>query len=195
MPTLMISRASMDLPGGPHPLHNVAPAKRASRARAGIHRQCRQRWNKALVGCPVLRKKRRWLWVPACAGTTSRNEDSRYFFAARSTKVLPPFILCANGASLIWMTTASASTPRFFTSASVMSRIMQAFWSSLLPAAMLMVISGIFVTPFAFATRHEHDPHSERAAHLAPTSSSAKADDPVFRAVSVQLWRRSDEHT
>src|SRR6185437_14841359 len=42
-----------------------------------------------------------------------------YFFAAaaRSTKVLPPFILWASGASLIWITTASASTPRFFTSA------------------------------------------------------------------------------
>src|SRR5882724_9114890 len=71
--------------------------------------------------------------------------DSRYFFcaAARSTKVLPPFILWASGASLIWITTASASTPRFFTSACVMSRIMPAFCSSVRPAAMLMVISGI----------------------------------------------------
>src|SRR5665213_2775824 len=78
------------------------------------------------------------------AGTTD-GETARYFFAAaaRSTKVLPPFILCASGASLIWITTASASTPRFFTSACVMSRIMPAFWSSVRPAAMLMVISGI----------------------------------------------------
>src|SRR3954466_347 len=41
------------------------------------------------------------------------------------------------------MTTASASTPRFFTSAWVMSRIMPAFCSSVRPAAMLTVISGI----------------------------------------------------
>src|SRR6185369_10848901 len=74
-----------------------------------------------------------------------RDDELRYFFAAaRSTKVLPPFILCDNGASLIWMTTASASTPRFFTSACVMSRIMPAFCSSVRPAAMLTVISGIF---------------------------------------------------
>src|ERR1700730_11635665 len=69
-----------------------------------------------------------------------------YFFiaAARSTKVLPPFILWDSGASLIWITTASASTPRFVTSAWVMSRIMPAFCSSVRPAAMLTVISGIF---------------------------------------------------
>src|SRR5438477_5758852 len=73
------------------------------------------------------------------------DDDGGYFFAAaaRSTKVLPPFILWANGASLIWITTASASTPRFFTSAWVMSRIMPAFCSSVRPAAMLTVISGI----------------------------------------------------
>src|ERR1700733_13743141 len=84
---------------------------------------------------------RRGVWVPAFAGTTS------YFFiaAARSTKVLPPFILWDSGASLIWITTASASTPRFFTSAWVMSRIMPAFCSSVRPAAMLTVISGILV--------------------------------------------------
>src|SRR5262245_48026574 len=79
-----------------------------------------------------------WLWVPAFAGTTDH-----FFAAARSTKVLPPFILWASGASLIWITTASASTPRFFTSACVMSRIMPIFCSSVRPAAMLTVISGI----------------------------------------------------
>src|SRR5262249_48659814 len=68
--------------------------------------------------------------------------------AKRSTKVLPPFILWVSGASLIWITTASASTPRFFTSACVMSRIMPAFCSSVRPAAMLMVISGILASPF-----------------------------------------------
>jgi hypothetical protein len=79
-------------------------------------------------------------------------ERPRYFFAAaaRSTNVLPPFILWASGASLIWITTASASTPRFLTSACVMSRIMPAFCSSVRPAAMLTVISGIVVSPFLF---------------------------------------------
>src|SRR5579863_9752209 len=80
-----------------------------------------------------------------------------YFFAAaaRSTKVLPPFILWISGASLIWITTLSASTPRFFTSAWVMSRIMPTFCSSVRPAAMLMVISGIsFSFCFLFATVH-----------------------------------------
>src|SRR5881227_1185994 len=84
------------------------------------------------------------------------SRDGRYYFfaaAARSTKVLPPFILCANGASLIWMTTASASTPRFFTSACVMSRIMPAFCSSVRPAAMLTVISGILVSLLLFVSR------------------------------------------
>src|SRR5262249_46575075 len=82
-------------------------------------------------------------------GPCVRRDDSwllrySYFFAAaRSTKVLPPFILWASGASLLWITTASASTPRFFTSAWVMSRIMPAFCSSVRPAAMLTVISGI----------------------------------------------------
>src|ERR1019366_6137169 len=78
-----------------------------------------------------------------------RDDDERYFFAAaaRSAKVLPPFILCASGASLIWITTASASTPRLVTSALVMSRIMPAFCSSVRPAAMLMVIWGIVVSP------------------------------------------------
>src|SRR4051812_33208160 len=88
-----------------------------------------------------------------------------YFFAAaaRSTKVLPPFILWASGASLIWITTASASTPRFFTSACVMSRIMPAFCSSVRPAAMLTVISGIFSLPLLLllCVRHELDPHPE----------------------------------
>src|SRR5262245_36594985 len=83
-----------------------------------------------------------WLWVPAFAGTTDH-----FFAAARSTKVLPPFILWASGASLIWITTASASTPRFFTSAWVMSRIMPAFCSSVRPAAMLTVILGISTLP------------------------------------------------
>src|SRR6202790_123675 len=95
-------------------------------------------------GRRLLNDQRWWLWVPAFAGTTV--ERLRYFFcaAARSTKVLPPFILWVSGASLIWITTASASTPRFFTSACVMSRIMPAFCSSVRPAAMLSVISGIF---------------------------------------------------
>src|SRR3974390_8235 len=75
-----------------------------------------------------------------------RNDAARHFFAAaaRSTKVLPPFILWISGASLIWITTLSASTPRFFTSAWVISRIMPTFCSSVRPAAMLIVISGIF---------------------------------------------------
>src|SRR4051795_4258785 len=123
------------------------------------------------------------------------SRDGRYYFfaaAARSTKVLPPFILCANGASLIWMTTASASTPRFFTSACVISRIMPAFCSSVRPAAMLTVISGISSSPFALAHCHKHDPHPNthtRAAPFAPMSPSAKADDPVSRAGLCQLWR------
>src|SRR5437868_13075533 len=71
------------------------------------------------------------------------SDDSYFCIALRSTKVLPPFILWASGASLIWITTASASTPRFFTSAWVMSRIIPAFCSSVRPAAMLTVISGI----------------------------------------------------
>src|SRR5947209_15050951 len=75
-----------------------------------------------------------------------------YFcIALRSTKVLPPFILWASGASLIWITTASASTPRFFTSACVMSRIIPAFCSSVRPAAMLTVISGIVCSLFVFS--------------------------------------------
>src|SRR5216117_273949 len=76
-----------------------------------------------------------------------RWRESYFFAAARSTNVLPPFILWASGASLIWITTASASTPRFFTSACVMSRIMPAFCSSVRPAAMLTVISGIIASP------------------------------------------------
>src|SRR3984893_12956497 len=82
----------------------------------------------------------------------SQGRQCDYFFAAaaRSTNVLPPFILWVSGASLIWITTASASTPRFFTSACVMSRIMPAFCSSVRPAAMLTVISGILVTPFSY---------------------------------------------
>src|SRR5216683_1335985 len=95
--------------------------------------------------------------APGVMGPRMRGDDpgQRYLLCAalRSTKVLPPFILWASGASLIWMTTASASTPRFFTSACVMSRIMPAFCSSVRPAAMLMVISGIFChSLFAFAT-------------------------------------------
>src|SRR5262249_28249044 len=82
--------------------------------------------------------------ILALARSARRHDDAtRHFFAARSTKVLPPFILWVNGASLIWITTASASTPRFFTSACVMSRIMPIFCSSVRPAAMLTVISGI----------------------------------------------------
>src|SRR5271167_3291974 len=85
-----------------------------------------------------------------------------YFFiaAARATKVLPPFILWDSGASLIWITTASASTPRFFTSACVMSRIMPAFCSSVRPAAMLTVISGIQTLPLLLLRRcRECGPH------------------------------------
>src|ERR1700694_3831897 len=125
---------------------------------------------------------------------TTSGEDYLLCIALRSTKVLPPFILCASGASLIWMTTASASTPRFFTSACVMSRIMPAFCSSVRPAAMLTVISGILITPFSC---YKHDLaeaisslcRQTQTLHPAPTSSSAKADDPVFRAATVQLWR------
>src|SRR5262245_54091847 len=96
---------------------------------------------------------------PALRATFShkgRRNRSSYFFAAaaRSTKVLPPFILWASGASLIWITTASASTPRFFTSAWVMSRIMPAFCSSVRPAAMLTVISGIILSSLFFF-RHD----------------------------------------
>src|ERR1700749_946542 len=94
---------------------------------------------------------------------TPRNDVASrllYFFAAaaRSTKVLPPFILWASGASLIWITTASASTPRFLTSAWVMSRIMPAFCSSVRPAAMLTVISGIVFSPFVVLSL-AHLPH------------------------------------
>src|SRR5687767_13774627 len=86
---------------------------------------------------------------PPIAPSPTRGEGREpYFFAAaaaaRSTNVLPPFILWASGDSFIWITTASASTPRFLTSAWVMSRIMPAFCSSVRPAAMLTVISGIF---------------------------------------------------
>src|SRR4051794_27193762 len=90
---------------------------------------------------------------PACAGDDNYDCRCYFFAAARSTKVLPPFILCDNGASLIWMTTASASTPRFLTSAWVMSLIMPAFCSSVRPAAMLTVISGIFISLFVLAAR------------------------------------------
>src|SRR4051812_48802620 len=83
---------------------------------------------------------------PACAGDDNYDCRCYFFAAARSTKVLPPFILCDSGASLIWMTTASASTPRFFTRAWVMSRIMPAFCSSVRPSAMLTVISGIVLS-------------------------------------------------
>src|SRR5262245_41725725 len=85
-------------------------------------------------------------------GPGLRRGDSYLFCAAlRSTKVLPPFILWASGASLIWITTASASTPRLLTSALVISRIIPAFCSSVRPAAMLMVISGIFILLVVFS--------------------------------------------
>src|SRR6185503_12819709 len=93
------------------------------------------------------------------------DDDGGYFFAAaaaaRSTNVLPPFILWASGASLIWITTASASTPRFLTSAWVISRIMPAFCSSVRPAAMLTVISGIFSLPLLLLrfVCHKLSPH------------------------------------
>jgi hypothetical protein len=62
---------------------------------------------------------------------------------------------------------------------------------------MLTVISGILVTPFALATSllprtltfAERSRYKAQPLHLAPMSSSAKADDPVFRAASVQFWR------
>src|SRR6266851_9553606 len=102
--------------------------------------------------------------APGVMGPRMRGDDpgQRYLLCAalRSTKVLPPFILWASGASLIWMTTASASTPRFFTSACVMSRIMPAFCSSVRPAAMLTVISGIVVAPFSLATSQPLRPRS-----------------------------------
>src|SRR5436309_12576305 len=88
-------------------------------------------------------------------GPRFRGDDNGAYFciALRSTKVLPPFILWASGASLIWITTASASTPRFFTSAWVMSRIIPAFCSSVRPAAMLTVISGIGCSLLLFVSR------------------------------------------
>jgi hypothetical protein len=51
---------------------------------------------------------------------------------------------------------------------------------------MLTVISGIFVTPFALATCHDTI-LVRRSRHLAQMSSSAKADDPVFRAGHVHV--------
>jgi hypothetical protein len=60
---------------------------------------------------------------------------------------------------------------------------------------MLTVISGIVVTTFGFATKTLTPAEGlfhldERIAlQLAPLSSSAKADDPVFRADHVQRWR------
>src|SRR3984885_11464542 len=103
---------------------------------------------------PTLMTSRASMEFPSSLSRKGRGKNNwRHFLAAaaRSTKVLPPFILCASGASLIWITTASASTPRFFTSACVMSRIIPAFCSSVRPAAMLTVISGIFGSPFALA--------------------------------------------
>jgi hypothetical protein len=51
---------------------------------------------------------------------------------------------------------------------------------------MLTVISGIFGHSF-FLTANTASRHDAHAPHLALSSSSAKADDPVFRAASVQL--------
>src|SRR3954462_12711362 len=113
-------------------------------------------------------------------------EALRYFCAAlRSTKVLPPFILLVSGASLIWITTASASTPRFFTSAWVISRIMPAFCSSVRPSAMLTVISGIFLSlgaghrPLTGAIKQEVDVrdkpgHGDVSEWLAPAHVMAR---------------------
>jgi hypothetical protein len=56
---------------------------------------------------------------------------------------------------------------------------------------MLTVISGIFVTPFFLtantpsAEGSSTSRHQAHALHLALSSSSAKADDPVFRNASV----------
>src|SRR6185369_8011237 len=103
--------------------------------------------------------------------------------AARSTNVLPPFILWASGASLIWITTASASTPRFLTSAWVMSRIMPAFCSSVRPAAMLTVISGIFSLPLLLLrfVRHKLSPHP------CITASPLSLEEPRF-ARRLEGW-------
>src|SRR5436305_3236683 len=105
----------------------------------------------ACVTAPALQRTAPQGYALRCV----RGTPGRYLLCAalRSTKVLPPFILCASGASLIWITTASASTPRFFTSACVMSRIIPAFCSSVRPAAMLMVISGIGCSLLLFVSR------------------------------------------
>src|SRR6266478_8414845 len=87
MPTLMISRASMD--GAPH--HNVVPANRRDPDRVMSHgrREANafQTINAGGYGSP------------AFAGTT--RVSYLFCIALRSTKVLPPFILWASGASLI----------------------------------------------------------------------------------------------
>src|SRR5262245_9472397 len=120
-------------------------------------------------------------------GPCVRRDDSYFCIALRSTNVLPPFILWASGASLIWITTASASTPRFFTSACVMSRIMPAFCSSVRPAAMLTVISGIshslcFLVRFRLPDPARHHLKDERAGQ--PTSRHGA---PALRAILAKL--------
>src|SRR5690606_29821317 len=56
---------------------------------------------------------------------------SGVYFACRSRKVLPPFILWVSGASMSCTVTASAGTLQFFITASVMSLIIPFFCSSL----------------------------------------------------------------
>src|SRR5579872_629673 len=132
MPILMTSRASMDffLPsplvgeGGEIDRREIEPGEGSQSVDKTPH--------------PA-----RTLSAPPSPARGEGKKES-YFFPKRSTKDTPPFILWISGASLIWITTASGSTPRFFTNACVTSRIIATFCSSVRPAAMLMVISGIF---------------------------------------------------
>src|ERR1700761_7506118 len=88
IPMVMTSRASMDEP----PPHYVVPAWCI--IAHGAPRRIRREPALELDGRRLPNNERLGLWVPAFAGTT-RGENPRYFFAAaaRSTKVLPPFIL------------------------------------------------------------------------------------------------------
>src|SRR5258708_1130219 len=66
--------------------------------------------------------------------------------ARRSTKVLPPFILSCSGASMICTTTFSMSAPACLATALLISSISAFFCSSVRPAAMWIVTSGILVS-------------------------------------------------
>src|SRR3954471_2028948 len=78
------------------------------------------------------------------------------------------------------MTTASASTPRFFTRAWVMSRIMPAFCSSVRPAGMLTGISGILLSlaaehrPLTVAIKQDVEAR-DKPAHDDPSEWLARA--------------------